>query len=82
MLQLWVKHNKFCHLGNEICPTNKNVLLLNAATDINCRLNNLLPDFSHYKRLYQIVHTTESLFLIVELAITRSKMGLETYFFK
>ena len=33
-------------------------------------------------RLYQIVHTTDSVFLIVELAITRSKMGLETYFFK
>ena len=31
-------------------------------------------------RLYQIVHTTDSVFLIVELAITRSKMGLETYF--
>ena len=28
--------------------------------------------------LYQIVHTTEGVFLIVELAITRSKMGLET----
>ena len=33
------------------------------------------------KRLYQIVQTTESLFLKVELAITLSKMGLETYFF-
>ena len=31
-------------------------------------------------RLYQIVHTTEILFLIVELAITRSKIGLETFF--
>ena len=31
--------------------------------------------------LYQIVHTTESLFLIVELAMTLSKVGLETYFF-
>ena len=29
-------------------------------------------------RLCQIVHTAESVFLIVELAITRSKMGLET----
>ena len=48
MLQLWVKHIKFCHLGNELCPTNKNVLPLNAVTDINCRLNNLLADFSHY----------------------------------
>ena len=33
-------------------------------------------------RPYQIVHTTDSVFLIVELTITRSKMGLETYFFK
>ena len=33
-------------------------------------------------RFYQIVHTTESVFLIVELAVTRSKIGLETYFFK
>ena len=32
-------------------------------------------------RLYQIVHTTDSVFLIVELAITRSKMGLETSLF-
>ena len=30
---------------------------------------------------HQIVHTTKSVFLIVELAITRSKMGLETKFF-
>ena len=29
-------------------------------------------------RLDQIVHTTESVVLIIELAITRSKMGLET----
>ena len=29
-------------------------------------------------RLYQIVHTTESEFLIVGLAITRLKMELET----
>ena len=32
-------------------------------------------------RLYQIVHTTDSVFLIVELATTWSKTGLETYFF-
>ena len=32
-------------------------------------------------RLYQIVHNTDSVFLIVELAITRSKMGLETSLF-
>ena len=32
-------------------------------------------------RLYQIVHNTENMFLIVSLAITRSKMGLEIYFF-
>ena len=29
-------------------------------------------------RIYQIVHITDIVFLIVELAITRSKMGLET----
>ena len=33
-------------------------------------------------RLYQIVHTTESLFLIVELGITLSKNGTrDIYFF-
>ena len=32
-------------------------------------------------RLYQIIHTIDNVFLIVELAITRSKMGLETSFF-
>ena len=32
-------------------------------------------------RLYQIVHTTNCVFLIVELEITQAKMGLETYFF-
>ena len=32
--------------------------------------------------LYQIVHNTDSVFLIVELAITRSKMGLETCLFQ
>ena len=36
-----------CELGNELCPTNKNVLPLNAVNDLNCRLNNLLADFSH-----------------------------------
>ena len=32
---------------NELCSTNKNVLPLNAVNDLNCRLNNLLADFSH-----------------------------------
>ena len=32
-------------------------------------------------RLYQIVHTTEDVFLKVKLAITRSKIRLETFFF-
>ena len=36
--------DKCSHLGNDLCPTNKNVLPLN---DLNCRLNNLLADFSH-----------------------------------
>ena len=45
--------NKCSHLGNELCPTNKNVLPLNALNDLNCRLNNLLADFSHFaSRLY------------------------------
>ena len=35
----------------------------------------------HEMVVKQIVYTTESLFPIVELAITRSKMGPETYFF-
>ena len=39
--------NKCSYLGNELCPTNKNVLPLNAVNDLNCRLNNLLADFSH-----------------------------------
>ena len=39
--------NKGSHLGNELCPTNKNVLPLNAVNDLNCRLNNFLADFSH-----------------------------------
>ena len=33
------------------------------------------------RRLYQIEHTTDSVFVIVELAITQSKMGLDTEFF-
>ena len=32
---------------NKLCATNKNVLPLNAVNDLNCRLNNLLADFSH-----------------------------------
>ena len=39
--------DKCSHLGNELCPTNKNVLTLNAVNDLSCRLNNLLADFSH-----------------------------------
>ena len=39
--------NKCSRLGNELCPINKNVLPLNAFNDLNCRLNNLLADFSH-----------------------------------
>ena len=39
--------DKCSHLGNELCPTNKNVLPLNPVNDLNCRLNNLLADFSH-----------------------------------
>ena len=32
---------KCIHLGNELCPTNKHVLIDNAVNDLNCRLNNL-----------------------------------------
>ena len=39
--------DKCSHLGNELCPTNKNVLPLNAVNDLNCSLNNLLADLSH-----------------------------------
>ena len=39
--------NKYSHPRNELCHTNKNVLPLNAVNDLNCRLNNLLADFSH-----------------------------------
>ena len=39
--------NKSRHLGNELCPINKKVLPLNAVDDLNCRLNNLLADFSY-----------------------------------
>ena len=39
--------DKCSHLDNELCPTNKNVLPLNAVNDLHCRLNNLLADFSH-----------------------------------
>ena len=31
-------------------------------------------------RLYQVARTTDSVFLVIELAITRSKIGLETFF--
>ena len=39
--------DKCSHLGNELCHTNKTVLPLDAVNDLNCRLNNLLADFSH-----------------------------------
>ena len=39
--------NKCRQLFNELCPTNKNVLPLNAVNYLNCRLNNLLAEFSH-----------------------------------
>ena len=43
-----IQYVKKCiHLGNELCPTNKHVLIDNAVNDLNCRLNNLLADFSH-----------------------------------
>ena len=44
-----IQYVKKCiHLGNEqLCPTNKHVLIDNAVNDLNCRLNNLLADFAH-----------------------------------
>ena len=39
--------NKCSHLGHKLGPTNKNVLPLNAVNDLNCRLNNLVADYSH-----------------------------------
>ena len=43
-----IPHVDSCmHLGNELCSNNRNVLIGNAVSDLNCRLNNLLADFSH-----------------------------------
>ena len=43
-----IQYVKKCiHLGNELCPTNKHVLIDNAVNDLNCRVNNLLADFAH-----------------------------------
>ena len=43
-----IQYVKKCiHLGNELCPTNKHVLIDNVVNDFNCRLNNLLADFAH-----------------------------------
>ena len=39
--------DKCSHIGNELCYTNKNVLPLHAVNDLNCRLINLLANFSH-----------------------------------
>ena len=40
--------NKCSRLAsNELCLTNTDVLPLNAVSDLNCGLNNLLADFSH-----------------------------------
>ena len=39
--------NKCSYLGNALCSTNKNVLPLNVVNDLNCKLNNLLADFSY-----------------------------------
>ena len=33
--------------AKKLCSTNKNVLPLNVVNDLNCKLNNLLDDFSH-----------------------------------
>ena len=38
---------KCIQLENELCPTNKHVLIDNAVNDLNCRLNILLADFAH-----------------------------------
>ena len=35
------------HLGNKLCPSHYNILVDNAVNDLNCKLNNLLADFSH-----------------------------------
>ena len=35
------------HLGNILCTNDKHVMIDSAVRDLNCRLNNLFPDFSH-----------------------------------
>ena len=35
------------YLGNTICSHDENVIIDNAVTDMNMRLNNLLSEFSH-----------------------------------
>ena len=49
-----IQYVKKCiHLRNELCPTNKHVLIDNAVNDLNCTcifqciLNNLLADFAY-----------------------------------
>ena len=36
------------HLGNVLCTCDKHVMIDSAVKDLNCRLNNLLPDFLNY----------------------------------
>ena len=43
-----IQYVKKCiHLGNELCPMNKHVLIDNTVNDLNCRFNNVLADFAH-----------------------------------
>ena len=43
-----IQYVKKCiHLGNELCPMNKHVLIDDAVRDLNCRLNNIVADFAH-----------------------------------
>ena len=35
------------HIGNILCTSDKHVMKDSAVKDLNCRLNNLLADFSH-----------------------------------
>ena len=50
---------KCIHLGNELCPMSKHMLIDNAVNDLNCRLNNLLADFAHCSG---IISTLSALF--------------------
>ena len=44
-----IQYIKKCiHLGNELRPTNKHVLIDNAVNDLNCRFNYLLACLAHY----------------------------------